>query len=323
MVSSRLEADLRAHHRRLMNSVERGLSTADDERLLTRALAALPSIVGDLELGAYRGEVVADHKPRLLLRFGRGELRLSASGCIDVVLKVYGETGRAEGPLQHRWHDAGLPVPSLAFGERAECNWLALEHLSMWPVAPDSPGSRVAVTRQVAAVASLAHDARFSEGLVLRSLDRVIVGRLNRCVNSLREAGFSVRELGDRAMDVYSTTDRFPLHGDLALDNIGCVDGKLIVFDASALVGDRSLDAARWCARTSNEEIGPVELLDCWLDVETVLDAKMARLMLAAECLLEAGSRVLMGIEGYRRFPPSLSTVPQLVTLTRRLLGAA
>jgi hypothetical protein len=318
-----LEADLRSHQRKLLETVQRGLSSADDERLLDKAVAALPEIVAGLALGPYKEEVVADHKPRLLLRFGRGELRLADSLGGDVVLKVYGEVGRAEGPLQHRWHTAGVPVPSLMFGDLAGCTWLALEHLPITSVTSQSRRARLDVTRQVAALAAVAHDARFSDGLSLRVLDEVMVGRLARCVAALREAGFDVGELGDRAITAYSTRTSSPLHGDLALENVGYVDRRLVLFDASALMGDPSLDAARWCARTSNAQIGPEELLDCWLHVETALDRETARSMLAAECLFEAGARIVMNLEGYRSVPPDLSTVPQLVSTARRLLGAS
>ncbi len=64
----------------------------------------------------------------------------------------------------------------------------------------------------------------------------------------------------------------------------------LIFYDASALLGPRAFDGVRWAARLSDGVVAPNEVLGRWTAAEGVAPQAATVELLAAECLLEAGS---------------------------------
>ena len=65
--------------------------------------------------------------------------------------------------------------------------------------------------------------------------------------------------------------------------------GTLILFDASALLGPKEFDAARWSARLAMAAMSPLDVFARWSSTETA-DAPGAYELLGVECVLEAGS---------------------------------
>src|SRR4051794_38057653 len=81
------------------------------------AARVVPALVAELGLGAFGGVPLIDHKPRMILRF-----RVLTPGPLaglgpEVILKVYGDRPRGEGPLMSLWRERGVPTPALRFGE--------------------------------------------------------------------------------------------------------------------------------------------------------------------------------------------------------------
>jgi hypothetical protein len=63
------------------------------------------------------------------------------------------------------------------------------------------------------------------------------------------------------------------------------------MYDASALHGPVSFDAARWAARIGSADARPGDVAGLWADVEEIPWGAADDELLATECLLEAGSR--------------------------------
>ena len=258
------------------------------------AADVVPKLMRELGLLEFLGPVLVDDKPRLLLRF-----RTAAGAPLDigpsVVLKVYPDQPRGEGPLMALWHDRGLPVPRLRFGERSGCSWLALEELALSPVQPATPEEALALTREVAAFGRPMHEPAPELAPVLRPLPAVMLPRWDAAVAALASAGLEVPpSWRSRAEAAYRCAHPAPLHGDIGPPNLGRdVRGHLVLYDASALTGPLAFDAARWAARLADGTLGPEPLFAAWGSAENGLASADGEL-LAAECVLEAGSRVIV-----------------------------
>jgi hypothetical protein len=262
----------------------------DSLTVFDRAAGLLPSLVRTLGLGALVAPLALDHKPRVLYRFRvPSTSRVSHLGQ-EVVLKVYGDAPRGEGPVLRRWKNLGLTTPNLIWGETDGCSWLVLEHLNLRPVRDVDV---VALTDYLAGAGRLMHRRMSGHERLLRGLADVMNVRWNSAAAALGTAGYNLpSEWTQRANDAYACEETSPLHGDLALDNLGWTKGNLVVIlDASALIGHPALDAARWAARTGPEGAGPASLLRRWLSSEGLSLDRTSWSLLAAECVLEAGSR--------------------------------
>jgi len=286
-----LLGELRRHRKRVADERDRALLDAATDVLLT--------LISKLRLGAFLGTLVRDGKPRLLLRFRlRPGSPLALLGD-HVVVKVYGDRPRGEGPLLQLWHRHGVPTPRLVYDEEGDCSWLALEHLSLAPVVAPSPTVRAVLTHQVSGWAEVLHRPAPALVPLLRPLGAVMVPRWDAAVAELVSCGVAVPAFWRaRAVAAYrGESAARPLHGDLGLPNLGRDPaGRLIVYDASALAGPPAFDAARWCARLACAELDPRELMASWAAIEPLgsdVDA-----LLATECVLEAGSRIIEAGQG-------------------------
>lgn len=289
-----------------------------------QAVGELPGLVESLGLGRYLGAVVIDHKPRLLYRFLASHHSPSGDLGPQVILKVYGDQPRGEGPLLQVWNSRNLNVPRLLCGEIGQCTWLLMECLEFRPVSAQ-PTEQLEIVDQLARMGRVMHRPSPHLLPLLRPLDQVMVPRWEQAVLALRQSGYDIpSSWSAKAIAAYLSGDPVPLHGDLARANIGLSEsGRLILFDASALLGSSSFDAARWSARAGTGEAGPEVLLDRWLSVEKLLSSPEAWELLAAECVLEAGSREIVRARAAQRedrgSAQSAETgVPKLLSVTAR-----
>lgn len=248
----------------------------------------------ELGLGQFLGALAVDHKPRVLHRFlVTGDSRLAALGR-QVVLKVYGDRPRGEGPLQQLWRANGLDAPRLEFGETGGCSWLAMEYLDLRPIT-NTCIDQMRLVDRLARISRVMHRPARDLDWALRPLNEVILPRWEGAARALRRCGYRIpSSWQDMAVAAYLSNSVVPLHGDLAPANMGFSrDGRLIVFDASAFQGTPYFDAARWSARVGPGGAGPEALLKRWIAVEGLVMARKARDLLAAECVMEAGSRLI------------------------------
>ncbi|RZU34143.1 hypothetical protein [Blastococcus saxobsidens] len=294
-------------------------SGTDDLAALDAALGVLPGLLVDLGLGTFLG-ALADFKPRLVLRFRRDPAGRPTGVGDDVVLKVYGDRPRGEGPLLQLWHGLGVPTPRVRSGERGGCSWLLLEHLPLRPVRVPDRASRLALTREVAAHGTVMHRPAPRLDAVLRPLPAVMVPRWTSAVAVLAAAGHEVAPHQRAAvLPAYGAGPSRPLHGDLGLPNLARgPGGRLVLYDASALAGPAAFDAARWSARLAGDDLGPEELLHVWSEHEPLEHGCMATRLLGAECLLEAGSRLVVAAQDPDAAPPPAIDV--LLDAAARLL---
>lgn len=282
-------------------------------RAAARTALMLPT---ELALGPFIGPVILDSKPRLLLRFGGGPTRRWIEE--DVVLKIYGDTPRGEGPLQSRWHDRGVRTVPVVHGRNGVCSWLLMPHLHLQTPQPARPSDWLALTDAVATQARVMHEPASDLTDVLRPLDAVMLPRLRRSVERLLHAGHSLpfawEQMAAEALRVRTT----PLHGDLALTNLGLdQNGGLVVYDASALLGPTGFDAVRWAARATSSTVSPAAVLARWAQHEHLPDTDNIKQLMAPECLLEAGSRYAIA----RRDNAVRPAVNELLQAATQLLG--
>ena len=281
----------------LDDRIERLESSGTEDRSSVRTAAAAVSILVDtLQLGAFLEDVVLDRKPRYLLRFRTvAGSRLARFGR-DVLLKVYGDRPRGEGPMLSAWHSDGLTVPESLSGELDGSSWLVLQYLDLDPVTLDAgdPARALAVTDELASAGPVMHRPDPDVRPFLRCLDRVMVPRWDGAVAVLQAAGHPVPgHWRSRAVRAYGEAPRVPLHGDLGLPNVGRGrDGSLVIYDPSALLGPVGFDAVRWAARLAGPSLPVRDLLMAWHRREDVVLADVEDL-LAAECVLEAGAAVV------------------------------
>ncbi|MCU1632498.1 MAG: hypothetical protein JWM61_1150 [Micrococcaceae bacterium] len=291
-----------------MNTSAEGLSTAiQKQRLLIsrlaveslpafdRVVAALPALIERLKLGSFVSTVIIDDKPRVLYRFLVTKESPAATLGPTVILKVYGDQPRGEGPLQQLWRSRNLNVPRLICGEEDGCSWLALEQLELRPLST-RPQDQLKLVDQLALAGSVMHSPQHQLTMLLRPLDQIMLPRWQTATNALRQAGYTVPSWWlNKAASAYAKGNQVPLHGDLAPSNMGVLsDGKLVVFDASALYGAPSFDAARWSARVGTSTVGPAEIFEHWTNTEKLPLEPASWALLAAECVLEAGSREIV-----------------------------
>lgn len=278
--------------------------------------------MAEFGLGEFLDALLVDAKPRLLLRF-RTPTDFPSNGFGDVVvLKVYGDGPRGEGPLLAAWRDHAIPVPRVRFGERAGCSWLLLDYLRLSPVAPRSYDEHLDLTVELAGYGPVLHRPAPQLARVLRRLDVVMQPRWDTAADVLRTAGHEV-PIGwrARALTAYRGGHPRPLHGDLGLPNIGRDPaGSLVIYDASALLGDCAFDAARWSARNASRSVAPEELLITWLEVEGLRNSTTARDLLAVECVLEAGAREIVASRRATRMPSDDEGVTHLLAVAHLLL---
>lgn len=278
----------------LKRAVERQLARVADERprelpVAKAAAEATLRLPAELGLGPFQGPLRIDAKPRFLFRFAAGRRR--PWPVEHVVLKVYGDHPRGEGPLQIRWRDRGVRTLPLTHGRAGPCTWLLMPHLKLRHIKPGSLREWLAVTDLLAAQALLLHAPAVDLDSALRPLDVVMVPRLRWAVHVLERAGVTAPPRWREAAEAYSGGET-PLHGDLALANIGLdLDGALVIYDASALRGPLAFDAVRWAARATSPSVSPQTLVERWARHEPLPDRGALEHLLAVECLLEAGSR--------------------------------
>ncbi|WP_128081638.1 hypothetical protein [Arthrobacter sp. TB 26] len=293
----------------------------EDMPTFERVLELLPKLQEQLGLGRFLGALAIDHKPRLLYHFVLTTGSPVAVLGPQVVLKVYGDSPRGEGPLQQAWRDRGLDVPRLVCGEAGDCSWLLIEHLELHPAATLLT-DQLALVDQLASMGRTMHRPTRDVEPLLRPLDEVMIPRWKKAVAALLGSGQNVPSswLG-RAVAAYASGRAVPLHGDLAPANLGkSRSGRLIVFDASALQGPAAFDAARWSARAGPGGFGPEALLRRWMSVENLPSDREPWDLLAAECVLEAGSREIVrsrGTHGSLRTPQGAAAagVSELLTV--------
>lgn len=317
-----------------MNKSVKGLATAiQEQRLLIaqqaaeslpafeRIIAELPALRDRLGLGAFLGAIIIDHKPRVFYRFLIAENSPVAALGPQVVLKVYGDRPRGEGPLQQLWRGRNLDVPRLVCGESDGCSWLVIEHLEMRPPSKH-PHDQLSLVDQLARIGTVMHCPNYELTPLLRPLDEVMVPRWEAAAAALRRSEHAIPSSWlSKAITAYTAGSPVPLHGDLAPANMGRLrDGRLTVFDASALYGTQSFDAARWSARVGTNKIRPETLFKRWMTIEKLPPEPAPEALLAAECVLEAGSREIVRS---RLTQKNLQTHPQAAHGVRELLAIA
>lgn len=262
----------------------------NEVRRIQNAVEAIPDLTSSLGLDGFVAMLTADDKPRVVLRFRRSGLPSLRRLDTDVVLKVYGDRPRGEGPLLKEWRARGLPVPSLETGETVFCSWLLMEYLPRAPmlIQPDGVSE---LTDLLASLGPLMHAPTPQLLPVLRRLDAVMIPRWLHATVTLRQHGWQVPEAWHAAVEArYCSLEPVPLHGDLGPSNIAAdAHGSPVLFDASALLGPRAFDAARWSARLAAWSRPPLEVFSRWLEFESC-EGPDAYELLALECVLEAGS---------------------------------
>lgn len=287
-----------------------------------RAVEVLPVLIRELGLGQYRGALHLDHKPRLLHSFAVQSEGLAEDVGVRVVLKIYGDRPRGEGSLQRHWRNIGLAVPRLLFGEEGDCSWLAIEHLELSPIQYAQQDG-IQLLDQLARMGKYMHQTFEGQSRILRPLSGVMLPRWKQSAEALRHLGYRLPSIWqDRAAEAYLGGAAVPLHGDLAPANMGLKqDGSLIVFDASALEGTAVFDAARWSARAGPKGLGPEELFERWLKVEGLPLSRESWNVLAAECVLEAGSLEIVRFRSKAETGTAASGVPELLKVASRWWG--
>jgi len=296
--------------------------------LIEAAARLLPRLLAELGLRRFLGAVLIDAKPRLLLRFQADPAGALGELASDVVLKVYGDRPRGEGPLLALWRARGVNTPRVRFGEHEGCSWLALEHLALSALRPHGSTEVLALTEEMAAQARLMHAPVPRLTPVLRPLDAVMLPRWDASVAALRSAGHDVPERWrSGAATAYRTGARGPLHGDLGITNVARDPrGELLVYDASAFLGPRAFDGVRWAARLSDDAVSPNEVLDRWTEVKGAAPRAAPDELLAAECILEAGSLEIVRQRGSPEQSAHGSglhaSAVRLVTFARGILGS-
>lgn len=279
----------------------------------------------DLDLGACLGTLAHDDKPRLLLLFAvRPQSSMAFMGR-QLVVKVYPDTPRGEGPLLTTWQSKGLNTPRLVNGERDDCTWIAIEHLELTPITLSTSASKKRLTDTLAAMGDVMHRPAPEVLSVLRPLTDVMLPRWDRAADVVRAAGHHVPpQWRKHAARAYRTGPPRPLHGDLALNNVALdKSGELIIYDASALYGVAAFDSARWSARISDAATGPRELFDRWAAIEPFETGVDDQALLATECLLEAGSRITVNNRQRPGQPCRFSSdgIQALIDVATRSLG--
>jgi streptomycin 6-kinase len=266
------------------------------------AARVVPVLVAEHGLGEFIDALVIDGKPRLLLRFRAGAATDLGE---EVVLKIYPDQPRGEGPLLDSWRRAGIAAPKLRSGELDGCSWLLMEYLELTAIQPRSYAEHLALTRELAATAAAMHAPAPQLTPMLRPLGIVMGPRWATAAEVLRTGGFALPGAWRaRAEAAYRGGDPRPLHGDLGLPNIGRDRaGCLVVLDASALLGNVVFDAARWAARAAGPLVPPENLLVSWLEAEGLPYGQAERELLATECVLEAGARRVVATQRAERSP--------------------
>jgi hypothetical protein len=271
--------------------LERVSVAAKQDLPVARAAAGAALVLSErLRLGPFIDLMLADAKPRLLLRFCTGP------GCPwpedEVLLKIYGDAPRGEGPLQSRWAERGVHTVPVEYGRQGPCSWILMPKLPLRHIRPTKPEDWHVVTEALAVQAGRLHEEAPELSGVLRPLDVVMLPRLHGAVARLERAGVEPPVGWECwAAEAYSPYG-VPLHGDLALTNVGLDrEGCLVVYDASALLGPLAFDAVRWAARATSAAVPPNELLARWAAHEPLPPPNVLDRLLAVECLLEAGSR--------------------------------
>ena len=320
---SGLEQDLR---QQIVRVAQHGFAEEDKIR---NAVKAVPELVRSLGLQTFVDMLVRDDKPRLLLRFAHTDVPSLRHLGTDVVLKVYGDKPRGEGPLLREWATRGVPVPVLEAGETEHCSWLLMEHLAFAPM--ELPGEDwFEYTDTLAVLGGVMHLPAPQLYPVLRHLDAVMLPRWDFSRSALLETGWAVPVSWRTAAETrYWSAEPAPLHGDLAPSNIAArSDGSPILFDASALLGPQAFDAARWSARLAIHSASPFAAFSRWLTLEPCDDPGVYEL-LAAECVLEAGSleimrsrsRTALGTRGADNGPRNVDhAIEELLRVARNIL---
>src|SRR4051794_25913819 len=144
---------------------------------LERATRLLQQMLPELGVSRFLGAILADAKPRLILRFQVEPGGALSSLGLDIVLKVYGDRPRGEGPLLAHWRAHGVNVPRVLFGERDGCSWLALEYLSMSVLQPHGRTEVLSLTAEVASRAAVMHAPAPRLTALLRALDTAMIPR--------------------------------------------------------------------------------------------------------------------------------------------------
>ena len=282
---SPVEVSIAAHESRVR------LARPDQTPLVTRAARAAQRLHGGLALGAFLGNLAEDAKPRLLLHF---QGRRGISGAGTRVLKIYGDSPRGEGALQNTWHARGIQTIPNLHGVEGGCSWILMPYVELKAIRPETSAEWLELTDALASRAEILHRPAPHLHPLLRPLVSTMVPRLGAAIAALERFHFEVPVSASVLRAAYAGGDR-PLHGDLALANIGTdARGDLVIFDASALVGRPAFDAVRWAVRAaSSSELTVQMVLERWQ--RSVFREPPANLneLIAAECVLEAGALCL------------------------------
>jgi hypothetical protein len=301
------------------------MSPGDTVKINT-AITAVPDLVKQLRLGRFEGPILVDHKPRLLLRFQTTERSPVRDLGKEILLKIYGDQPRGEGPLLTAWYSRGINVPRLHYGFIGECSWIVLEYLTLSPLRLTSRSEVLSTTQELARLATAMHMKIPGLEETLRSLPVLMLPRWDFAATKLHEAGYKIpQRWRTRTREAYESGAPRPLHGDLAASNIARDShSNLVIYDASALTGSIGFDAARWAARASNNEVSPKDIVANWLAIESTDEQALVHTLLGAECILEAGSREVAGAKSVPGSGTSAldhrSTVDELLALGSELL---
>ena len=292
-----LDSELRAHVARVRRRNELTSGAYPDESEEVRMAAAhVRRLRTELGLGRFVCSLTSrGAKPRFLLVF-----QLPPYG--EVVLKAYGRPRPGEVHLERLWGRRGVPTVDILDADSTPDTWMLMRRLPLAPLTTEPlrgallPELTDGVARLVVAAHSVADLSPEADALRLgyRLSGPAVQKHLEAVSRSLVGHGYRLPAISEQLIRAHAGAAH-PLHGDLGLGNVvrDARDGQLRLLDASAYVGPREFDAARWAARLGGAEYGEA-LLERWLSIESGLDRDRARLLLGGEMLMEAGVREII-----------------------------
>lgn len=239
---------------------------------------------------------------------GKPQVLLAASSPMhgEVVLKVYGRRRPHEAAVQTWWRQHGVStVPVLAYGDHP-VSWLLMTRVQRLNTEQNDA---LQLTRDLASVMAQAHAAPRRPALPDFTLAHGVARHLRVVSQIATEHGYSIPDgCFDIAEQLYRSGLPVTLHGDLASANLlQGNDGRICVIDTCGYLGPPEFDAARWCARIGGSR-NAESLLDLWIEAapaapgpstgaRPALDRVLARRLLGAELVMEAGVREIVKVE--------------------------
>lgn len=317
MSDSDLEAHLRGQVARVRTRSQRSpAADSDDVQQAQIAAQQVRRLQHTLKLHSFVDNLTPrSAKPRFLLVFDSCEHG-------EVVLKSYGCQRAGEVHLQRLWSQHGIRTVQVLASSPGPNTWLLMRRIPLAALVPE-PMTReclLALTTEVASATQSAHraadNARPRTDLAAhgyRPSWPTMRHHLDAVTRTLSAHGYDITRR-DAILSRAHADEVHLLHGDLGRGNVvrDASDGQLRLLDASAYVGPREFDAARWAARLGGAALGEA-LLKRWLQTQRDLDSERASILLGGEFHMEAGVREAVKDErGLAAFFPDARTMDLL-----------